>query len=380
MLVRMSKAISCPIFTLVAVAGLWSCGEADVEPSGGQGGDARGERPSASAPDVISSAEEYDFGEVDRALERAARLTRHLAVVIRHHGEVVYSRSFGGGDADTPTPIASVAKWLSAATVLALDDAGYLSIDDPIDKYLPELDDDKGAIRVRQLLSHTSGFAPHGTMAFRSVMGRGIRIGSVARLNRLEAPPGGRFCYGRVSFQIAGEIAERVTGQAWGEIFRQRITGPCGMRNTWFPREKPVLAEHAFSSAGDMSRFLEMILDQGMAPGGVRVLSEEMIARMTENHSGDLPIECKPTVYRPGQTYGLGVWRDVLDPTSGEAMVVSHDGSSGFKGIVDFCRDATISVAARFVESDDRGSRRKAKKRFQEIRKLLRQAVPGPCG
>lgn len=379
MVPRVQSLTTAPLLLLTLSSLLTSCGQGGDPPSPPPGSEGASEVSARRTGGSVATGDEYDFSAVDQALCRAAPHTRHLAVVIRHHGDVVYSRAFKGGDEDTPTPAASVAKWLSAATILSLDDAGFLSIDDPIEKYLPRLGRRKGAVTVAQLLSHTSGFTPHGTIAFRSVMGEGMRIGPVARLNRLEASPGSRFCYGRTSFQIAGAIAERVTGQGWGEVFQHRIAGPCGMRNTWFSETRPVLAERACSSANDMSRFMEMILDHGMAPGGERVLSEEMIARMNENHSGDLEIECKPQTYRKGQTYGLGVWRDVTDPTTGEATVVSHNGSSGFKGIVDYCRDSTVSLAARFIEGDGKGARKKAKRRFQKIRRLLRQVIPGPC-
>jgi CubicO group peptidase (beta-lactamase class C family) len=146
------------------------------------------------------------------------------------------------------------------------------------------------------------------------------------------------------------------------------------MQNTRFSDNRPILAEGVRSSAADMSRFLEMIRNRGVAENGYRVLSEKMINRMTEDHSHGLPIECKPNTHRPGQTYGLGVWRDVLDPTTGKVMVISHNGSSGFKGVVDNRRDATISVAAWFKKR--RKQRHVAKGLFHEIRELLITTIP----
>ena len=48
----------------------------------------------------------------------------------------------------------------------------------------------------------------------------------------LVAEPGAEFRYGGLSMQVAGRIAEVVSGKSWAKLFEERITGPCEMPNT----------------------------------------------------------------------------------------------------------------------------------------------------
>src|SRR5580765_4245601 len=86
-------------------------------------------------------------------------------VLVAKGGAVVLRRGYGmadreGGvpyDADTVFSIGSITKQFTAAAILKLEMQGKLHVDDAIGKYLPGVPEDKRAITLHQLLTHTSG-------------------------------------------------------------------------------------------------------------------------------------------------------------------------------------------------------------------------------
>lgn len=104
----------------------------------------------------------YDFSEVT-ALAQQLVDSNHLdgaSLTLIKYGTVIYERYFGAYDANTIVPIASASKWLSVATLMTLVDEGKLDLYDPVSKYLDYFTGEKGAITIRQLISHTSGLPP----------------------------------------------------------------------------------------------------------------------------------------------------------------------------------------------------------------------------
>jgi CubicO group peptidase (beta-lactamase class C family) len=268
--------------------------------------------------------------------------------------------------------ITSCSKWLSAATIMTLVDDGRIDLDAPLSRYLPDLGLRKGWITIRQLLSHTSGYTPRARLRGRMPRGPGGRIGPVARYAPLVAHPGTRFCYGSASFQVAGQVAERVTGQRWNEIFDERIARPCGLIDTRFPAAHPQLAAGAVSTAADYATFVEMFRLGGVAPNGRRVLSAAAVDEMRRQHTIGLELECVSHRFRRKEGYGLGVWGGQYDDT-GRAWFVSHFGDLGFKGLIDFRKQLSAVFAVQFKRKNNRPV---AKQRFIDAVELLLRLAP----
>ena len=99
------------------------------------------------------------FASVDASMRERVRndgLPGGVVLVVRD-GSVIHEASVGDVDPSTVIPIASASKWLTAATIMTLVDEGKLALDDSVAKYLPEFKGGKGKVRVRHLLSHTTG-------------------------------------------------------------------------------------------------------------------------------------------------------------------------------------------------------------------------------
>jgi CubicO group peptidase (beta-lactamase class C family)/pimeloyl-ACP methyl ester carboxylesterase len=289
-------------------------------------------------------------------------------VWIAQGDKVLYERCFGKFTPDTEVYIASAGKWLVAATILTVVDEGKLSLEDTVEKWLPEFrGDPKGKATLRQLLSHTSGFPPYQPEGNPKDDYQTTEE-SVRHLLPLPPhdPPGTRFEYGGLAMQVAGRMAEVATGEDWETIFRKRIGRPLGMTTrTHFtpvdPGHIPMLAGGAVSTLHDYSRFLTMMADGGLF-GGKRILSSASIAEMESDQVRGAAVHREEFVERRrGKThngiYGLGVWREELDGKGNPILLSSPswagtypwiDRKHDIRGLIIAHQDGAVAGPAHF--------------------------------
>jgi CubicO group peptidase (beta-lactamase class C family) len=142
-------------------------------------------------------------------------------------------------DQDTVFRIASMSKAFVADAVLRLRDEGKLSLDDPAEKYLPELrrlvypTADSPRITVRHLLSHSSGLPEDNATAdlrmpmsdadFDKLLSHGLSFSST---------PGTQYEYSNLGFALAGRLVTRVSGMRLQEYVTRNLLIPLGMTST----------------------------------------------------------------------------------------------------------------------------------------------------
>lgn len=135
-------------------------------------------------------------------------------------------------------PLASVSKVYTAATVLALVERGFLSLDSKVASFLPEFDsEDRRAITVRHLLTHTSGL-PYEPLDMESLLRQALPLDELieaAFTEPLVFPPGSQIGYSDLGYAVLGVLAERVTGQDFPELVRVSVLEPAGLKDTFFP-------------------------------------------------------------------------------------------------------------------------------------------------
>jgi D-alanyl-D-alanine-carboxypeptidase/D-alanyl-D-alanine-endopeptidase len=253
---------------------------------------------------------------------------RGAGLIIRLKGRPVCEAYIGPIGPATEMPVVSAAKWLSAAAILALVDEGKLRLDDSVSRYLPYFKGDKRGITVRQLLSHTSGLPDYSPCMFQQQLTLDDCARQIGEKTTLRAPPGMEFAYGGAAFTVAGRVAEVAAKATWAEIFTATIAAPLGLRHTGYgATANPLLSEGlAYSSASDYATFLQMLLDGGVHDGR-RVLSDAALDEMMRDQTAAVTGRVSP---RGDRTYGLGCWRDVVDSTTGRALLVTSPGGGGF--------------------------------------------------
>lgn len=275
-------------------------------------------------------------------LERAA--VGDAALFLFRDDSVIYGEVIGSYRVSAPLPIASATKWLSTAAILTLVDDGSLRLDDPVSWYLPQMSDEKAAITMRQLLACTSGLPSRVPWLKSPKASLEQSVDAIAGVD-LVATPGAEFIYGGVGFQVAGRVAEIVTGKPWYRLFRERIRDPLQMHDTSYgiydrrngrfyaaQRSNPHIGGGVKTTLQDYANLLQMFLDDGVFEGQ-RILSPQSVQEMWRDQTGDASIGFTVHWNRNAR-YGLGGWIDQTDE-NGVPRIVSSPGAAGWLPWID---------------------------------------------
>jgi len=172
-------------------------------------------------------------------------------------GEMVWWKGYGVRDVDSKQPVdadtvfrlASLTKSFTGMALLQLRDEGKLSLDDPAQKYLPELAGlvyptrDAPPITLRMLLTHLGGL-PHDPpvpeFADRTPSDEEI-LKSLQGL-RLDATPNVEPAYSNLGFQLAGMVVARVSGMPYRDYLVSHVLRPLGMTSTGFDPDESRVA------------------------------------------------------------------------------------------------------------------------------------------
>ena len=252
---------------------------------------------------------------------------------------MVYSKNWGTFTENTLQPVASASKWLSAGVIMSLVDEGKLSLNDTLGKFLPLFTKNKkGNITIRQCFSHTSGYPGDSPEGFESRKDLSLAqaVDSLAEKTKVLYAPGKSFYYGGVGMQIAGRVAEVVSGKVWQTLFDERVATPCNLGAIYSSVKNPLIAGGAITTPRSYLNFLEMIVNKGTF-NGKRVLSENAISEMLKDQTNGAVIAYSPyaggNLYSPYDNkvirYGIGNWRDVVVPATDEAEESSSPGLFG---------------------------------------------------
>lgn len=188
-------------------------------------------------------------GQVDQAAAQLYRDTPGAVVGVIKGGKLVFVKGYGAADltygmpftAETPTNIGSSTKQFTGFALALLASRGKLSLDDPVQKHIPELKDFGKRITVRHLLTHTTGYREFINTLI--IEGRQVLEGDyiapdevIKVINRqpaLQNEPGAEFNYNNSAFSLATIVLERVTGRPFSEWMRDEVFLPLGMTKTW---------------------------------------------------------------------------------------------------------------------------------------------------
>ncbi|SFD88755.1 CubicO group peptidase, beta-lactamase class C family [Chitinophaga sp. CF118] len=286
------------------------------------------------------AGQQYNFTPVDNYLEQNAEIYKdNVVVLVSQHGKLIYKKEINLRATDRRV-IASASKWLSGAVIMALVDDGKLALTDTVGKFLPIFTlYHKGNITIRQLFSHTSGFPGNSPERYEysRILTMAEAVDSIAVHTAMIHPPGTTFNYGSVSMQIAGRIAEVVTGKSWQTLFNEKIAIPCDLSasyNMLMNFRNPLLAGGVRTSAEDYLHFLEMIVNKGRYHNK-QVLSKNAVEEMLKDQTNGAVIDDTPYLVNPYSPtpdkpvrYGIGNWIDVVTP-SGQVLETSSPGAFG---------------------------------------------------
>jgi CubicO group peptidase (beta-lactamase class C family) len=178
------------------------------------------------------------------------------SVAAMRNGVILYERGYGMANLELGAPItpaarfmvASISKPMTAMSILLLAEAGKLSIDDEVRKYVPEFSDNGKRMTIRHLLSHTSGIRDAYVLReFADPVDETTnRIDFLVRLlsrqKGLNFEPGAEFQYNNGAYTMLADIIRRVSGQPLGAFAEANVFKPLGMTHTRF-HDDPAMLE-----------------------------------------------------------------------------------------------------------------------------------------
>ena len=167
-----------------------------------------------------------------------------LALVIMKGDEVLLARGFGQEDVaredrvteNTTFALGSIAKQFVAALILQLNQDGKLNVDDAVAQHLPDFTALPGELKIRHLLTHTSGVREEFVQAdLRELFNKpGTTFAEYVDAAR-DAPcdwtPGSRWSYGNINYLMLTVIVERLTKQPLEKTASERLFEPLGLRS-----------------------------------------------------------------------------------------------------------------------------------------------------
>lgn len=247
---------------------------------------------------------------------------------------------------DTVFQVMSMTKPVTALAVMICAERGLLNLDDPVERFIPELADlkvtqadgslvkKKSRLTIRHLLTHTSGFPsidPGGLDDDQKIKVTLKQYAALMPSLPLIAEPGERISYSGPGIALAGRIVEIASGQSLQDFVQSAIFDPLSMKDTSFfykpnysgrmarlhesersemkviggdpKRPGAIYANPAgglYSTAQDMANFLECIVNGG-ALHGKRLVSPRACKTMTTLQTGELLSDGTDA-----QGYGLG--------------------------------------------------------------------------
>jgi CubicO group peptidase (beta-lactamase class C family) len=174
-------------------------------------------------------------------------------------GRIVTTRAYGMANLDHDVPltprsvfhVASVSKQFTAAAIHLLAVDGKLSLDDPIQKHLPEIGSFEKPVTIRHLLHHTSGLRDQwallglaGWRYSRDLISDEDVMYVMSRQKELNFPPGERHLYSNSGYTLLAMIAARASGMPFRQFTTERIFKPLGMSSTFFRNDFNEVVKH----------------------------------------------------------------------------------------------------------------------------------------
>jgi CubicO group peptidase (beta-lactamase class C family) len=254
------------------------------------------------------------------ATEREDRKIPGLSAGVVYDQDLIWHKGYGNANRDKLIPanentiyrVASITKLFTATMLMQLRDAGKVSLDDPIEKHLPEFKiksefSDARPATFRQVASHGSGLPREGAhQGWRSTTMPAIEdlLADLAQLD-MRLPVMTEPKYSNLGIAIMGHALSRVAGQRYDDYVRENILQPLGMTQSGFDPSvygderaigyhlakgkfeiSPVWDEKGFRPAGglyssvsDIARFISLQFRDGPS-GGKQILGGSSLREM----------------------------------------------------------------------------------------------------
>lgn len=241
---------------------------------------------------------------------------------------------------DTKFRLGSITKQFTAMIVLQLEQEGKLSVNDPVSKYVKDAPGAWQQITIYHLVTHTSGLTNFTSLPdyTKTMMLASPPAESLKKIREmpLEFDPGTKFKYSNSGYLMLGEIIEKVTGQKYADVLRERILASLNMNDTGYDLGTTLIANRAggYKRAGKVvlnDDYIDMSIPH--AAGAMYSTTEDLrkwdAALYGEKLLPAALMERYFTPYKDGYAYGWAVQDKV-----GKKRVSHGGGINGFATMI----------------------------------------------
>ncbi|HAH31594.1 MAG TPA: penicillin-binding protein [Elusimicrobia bacterium] len=215
-----------------------------------------------------------------------------FSLAIVKNGKIIFKRGYGMASLEHNIPISttsvfdigSTSKQFVAFCVAVLASEGKLSLEDDIQRHIPEMSRYQDTITIRHLIHHISGIRDYLTLM--ELTGMRLEneypdeeiIGLISRQKALNFKPGKEFLYSNSGYLLLGEIVKRVSGQSLRDFAEENIFSPLGMKNTHFHDDFSMIVKNKATgySSGNQGFKIDMSIFDVVGDGGVNTTTEDL--------------------------------------------------------------------------------------------------------
>lgn len=245
-------------------------------------------------------------------------------VLVARDGKPIFRRAYGPANRewmipntiDTRYRIGSITKQFTAAAILRMADEKKLELDDPIEKYLPDLPANWGQASIRELLSHTSGIPSYTAMEDFDVKLEPVKHTPKELIDLLRDVPlnhehGTKFMYNNMGYVLLGCIIETVSGMKYPDYLEQKLLKPLNLRNSGYDDGRTLVSKLAQDYADGADRVVRsglVNMSNAYAAGAMYSTVDDLLAWQEMLIKGKVlsPVSLKATFTDNGHHYGLG--------------------------------------------------------------------------
>src|SRR5581483_6804406 len=253
--------------------------------------------------------------------------------------------------------IDSITKNLTLAAVLQLAEPRKLSLDDLVEKYVPEIHAIAPTSTIRNLLNHTSGVPDFTALGAKSENIEAVQFTHQDFLAMMKGeqplfPPAELWRYNNSGFYLLGMIIEKVTGETYADYMLNHIFKPLGMESTRYCDARSIVKNRAagyISSGGQLVNADTMTWNTPFAGGGLCSTVSDLVTWQHALNGGrvlsaaGLALMRAPTVLKDGThvDYGMGTR---LGELQGH-RIVGHTGTGGgFNNVLEYYPDDDLTI------------------------------------
>ena len=294
--------------------------------------------------------------------------TAGVSVAVVKNGKPIVSKGYGFADLENDVPataetvyrIGSVTKQFTSAAIMRLMEQGKLTLDDTLQKFLPNVPPQGNHVTIRHLLNHTSGIKSYTSLGpkWARVMRIDLAPDSLVALFANEPydfKPGDAYRYNNSGYFLLGMIIEKLSGKPYGQYLKDEFFTPLGLKGTLYCDQAPLIKHRAqgYAPLPNNSGFINaepLSMTQPFAAGSLCSTVNDLVTWTQALSSGKVvsaasyKLMTTPVALNDGKpmNYGFGLGTGML---AGHRQVSHNGGINGFiSELHNYPDDSVITV------------------------------------